>query len=118
MKVIRAKRIYDQPAHADGFRVLVDRLWPRGVKKAEAHIDLWAKNIAPTPALRAWFGHEASKLVEFRTRYLRELRQNRKAAVQLLAASDRRALTLLFAARDSDCNHAIILREFLIGLSR
>jgi len=110
---IRTKRIYDPPDDGDGFRVLVDRLWPRGVSKETARVDLWAKELAPTTTLRKWFGHDPARFDEFRRRYRDELRQNAEPARQLLKAAGRKPVTLLFAARDRDCNQAVVLREFL-----
>ena len=91
---IQIKRIYDAPDGADGFRVLVDRLWPRGIAKRDARIDLWAKELAPTAELRKWFGHDESKFGEFRLRYLRELDEKRSAMQGLLQDADGRTVTL------------------------
>lgn len=112
---IQIKRIYDAPDGADGFRVLVDRLWPRGIAKRDARIDLWAKELAPTAELRKWFGHDQSKFGEFRLRYLRELDEKRSAMQSLLHEADGRTVTLLFAARERSCNHAAILQERLLS---
>ena len=112
LKTIEIKRIYDPPADDDGFRVLVDRLWPRGVKKETAKLDLWAKQVAPSPELRKWFGHEPAKFVEFRERYTRELEANADAVMQVLEAAGDQAVTLLYAARDPACNHALVLLDF------
>ena len=110
---IDIKRIYDPPGDDDGFRILVDRLWPRGLKKADAHIDLWAKELAPTTDLRKWFDHESSKFGAFRCRYLEELDAKHDLARRVLEAAGGRTITLLFGARDRSCNHAVVLRDFL-----
>jgi uncharacterized protein YeaO (DUF488 family) len=113
--MIKLKRAYAPPASRDGHRVLVDRLWPRGLRKEDARIDDWLKAIAPSDALRKWFGHEPARFNEFRERYRRELRrQDAHAALQSLA---RRAaqgtVTLVYAAHDDDCNNAVVLAEEL-----
>ena len=110
---IKIKRIYDTPADDDGFRVLVDRLWPRGVKKLDAKVDLWAKEIAPTTALRKWFDHEPAKFDEFRSRYMKELDSNADALKQIIDRAGHSAIILLYAARDNVCNHALVLHERL-----
>ncbi len=112
-RMIQIKRIYDQPADDDGFRVLVDRLWPRGIKKEDAKVDLWAKQIAPTTELRKWFDHDPTKFDEFRSRYMRELESNPDAVKQMIDLADDRVITLLYAARDTTCNHAVVLRRVL-----
>ncbi len=112
-RVIKIKRIYDPPAGNDGFRVLVDRLWPRGIKKENAKVDLWAKQIAPTTELRKWFDHDPAKFDEFRLRYARELESNGDAMKQIIDAAGNRAITLLYAARDTIYNHAAVLRSLL-----
>lgn len=111
---IQIKRIYDPPDAADGFRVLVDRLWPRGVKKADAGVDYWAKDLAPTTELRKWFHGEDAEFSEFRRRYLQELETRPDAVRALLEKATGDTITLLFAARDPVCNHAVVLRDFLI----
>ncbi len=111
---IRVKRIYAPVEEEDGLRVLVDRLWPRGVKKETARLDLWAKQIAPTTDLRKWFAHDPAKFAEFRERYLRELAINSEAARAILDQAGDRPLTLLHAARDDIHNHAVVLREYLV----
>ena len=106
------KRIYETPKPSDGRRVLVDRLWPRGMKKTDAHLDDWIKDVAPSPALRTWFGHEPERFAEFRRRYKAELKGN--AAVSELRAAGRRSkVTLLYAAHDPKVNHAIVLKSVL-----
>ena len=112
---IQIKRIYDPTGDDDGLRVLVDRLWPRGVKKEGASVDVWAKELAPTTELRQWFDHDASKFSEFRSRYLKELDDKDDVVRKLFEDANGRTLTLLFAARDRFCNHAVVLLEYLNG---
>jgi uncharacterized protein YeaO (DUF488 family) len=111
--MLTIKRIYEPPAASDGYRVLVDRLWPRGVSKEAAALNLWLKDIAPTPALRTWFGHKPDRYQEFADRYLHELSNN--PAVQELKAilRDHKTVTLLYAAHDSDHNQAKVLLDYL-----
>ncbi len=111
---IKIKRIYDPLADDDGFRVLVDRLWPRGVKKDDAKVDLWAREIAPTTELREWFDHEPARFDAFRSRYMKELDSNADALKQIIEGAGNSAITLLYAARDTACNHALVLHEFLL----
>jgi uncharacterized protein YeaO (DUF488 family) len=109
------KRIYEPPGEGDGKRVLVDRLWPRGVKKEEARLDLWMKEITPSPSIRIWFGHQPERMEVFAGLYREELSRVEMAPYveQLLAWSNQGRVTLLYAAKDRECNHAIILKEFL-----
>ena len=111
--IIKIKRIYDPAADEDGFRVLVDRLWPRGVKKVDAKLDLWARDIAPTTALRKWFDHKRARFDEFRSRYLDELALNADAVRQINDRASNDVISLLYAARDTTHNHAAVLREYL-----
>jgi uncharacterized protein YeaO (DUF488 family) len=108
----KIKRIYEPPAAADGARVLVDRLWPRGLKKADAHITSWMKDIAPSPSLRQWFGHEPDKFAEFKRRYTTELRKN-PALSNLRKLGKDQTVTLLYGARDPEVNHAVVLLSLL-----
>jgi uncharacterized protein YeaO (DUF488 family) len=110
---IRTKRIYDEPGPADGFRVLVDRLWPRGVSRERASIDLWLKEVAPSSDLRTWFGHRPERFADFAARYAAELDGN-PAVDQLrqLVASNP-TVTLLYAAKDEAANQAVVLAEYL-----
>jgi len=110
---IRLKRAYEPSKKDDGFRVLVDRLWPRGVSKSSARIDLWLKEIAPSAALRKWFGHDPLKWDAFRARYFRELQKNPKAVAQLNEIIRNGPVTLLFAAKDQEHNNAVALKEYL-----
>jgi uncharacterized protein YeaO (DUF488 family) len=104
----RIKRIYDQAKPADGHRVLVDRLWPRGVKKASAHLDDWMKDVAPSAALRKWFGHKPERFVEFRHRYKKELAGS-PALARLKKLGRGEKVTLLYGAKDPQINHAVVL---------
>jgi uncharacterized protein YeaO (DUF488 family) len=110
---IRTKRVYEPAAPEDGWRVLVDRLWPRGLKKEAAAVDLWLKEAAPSAELRRWFAHDPARWDEFRRRYAAELAQNRAALKPLIAAEG--PLTLLFAARDPAHNNAVALARWLAG---
>ena len=114
---VAIKRVYVEPTSEDGERVLVDRLWPRGVSKAAAQITLWLKDIAPSPALRTWFGHDPAKYEEFRRRYLAELAEEPgKSALALLREHCAHGpVTLIFAAQDSEHCNASVLRDLLAG---
>ncbi|HEY1751741.1 MAG TPA: DUF488 family protein [Caulobacteraceae bacterium] len=112
MAKVSIKRAYEAPAAGDGRRVLVDRLWPRGVGKAEAKLDDWLKDVAPSSDLRRWFGHDPERWPEFRRRYRAELQANPAAeALRRLAAKGR--LTLIYGARDTEHNDAVVLAEWL-----
>ena len=114
--MFQVKRAYEPPASDDGYRVLVDRLWPRGLSKQAAAVDEWLKDIAPSAELRRWFGHDPERWAEFKVRYSEELRSpERSAALERLreAARTRGSVTLLFAARDTTHNHAVALLEVL-----
>jgi uncharacterized protein YeaO (DUF488 family) len=113
MMNVRVKRIYEPPARSDGKRVLVDRMWPRGMKREDAHIDAWIKGVAPSDALRRWFGHDPGKWGEFQARYNAELRKNAAVAELQETIASSKSATLLFAAKDSLHNNAIVLRDFL-----
>lgn len=111
---IRLKRAYEPPARDDGVRVLVDRLWPRGMKKEALALDLWCKDVAPSPALRKWFDHRAERFAEFTHRYRDELDAN--VAVETLRQQLAHGrVTLVYAARDPAINHAVVLRDYLLG---
>lgn len=113
--MIRIKRVYEPAAPEDGVRVLIDRLWPRGLAKADAHVTRWDKDLAPSDALRRWFGHDPARFSEFRTRYLDELRAApARAALDELAALARRGrVTIVYGARDEEHNNAVVLAELL-----
>jgi uncharacterized protein YeaO (DUF488 family) len=110
---IRLKRAYEPASAEDGYRVLVDRLWPRGVSKQQAELDEWDKELAPTSELRAWFGHEPGRFPEFRRRYIEELRANTQRLKELRRRATTGALTLVYSAHDSEHNDAVVLAEVL-----
>jgi uncharacterized protein YeaO (DUF488 family) len=112
MTTIATKRVYAEPAHHDGIRILVDRLWPRGLRKEAAALDMWAKELAPTPSLRTWFDHRPERFAEFKRRYRDELKSN-PALADVLAQIGNRKATLLYAAKDPAINHAVVLAEVL-----
>ena len=107
---IKIERIYDNPGGNSGFRILIDRLWPRGLKKDKTKIDLWQKDIAPTDSLRKWFGHEEKKWNEFKRRYFKEL-DKKKASIDTILTKEK--VTLLYAAKDEKFNNAVALKEYL-----
>jgi len=110
---IKLKRAYEAPATSDGTRVLVDRLWPRGVKKTEAAIDYWMKELAPSTELRKWFGHDPDRWTEFRRRYSKEIREHRDELERLRDLARHGVVTLVYAAHDEAHNDAVVLREVL-----
>lgn len=110
---LKLKRAYDAPEPDDGLRVLVDRLWPRGVSKDSARIDLWLKELAPSTALRKWFGHDPAKWDEFRARYRRELASRDEALARLFALARKGPVTLVYGAADREHNDAVALKEVL-----
>lgn len=110
---IQLKRVYDKPAKADGRRILVDRIWPRGLRKKDAGIDEWFKEVAPSTGLRKWFGHDPSRWEEFKKRYFRELDNQREQVEELARKSKTRTVTLLFGAKDTERNNAVVLKEYL-----
>ncbi|MET4799748.1 DUF488 family protein [Bradyrhizobium sp. LB11.1] len=114
---IKLKRAYDEVHSSDGTRILVDRLWPRGIRKVDAAIDLWAKDIAPSTWLRKWFGHNPDRWTEFRRCYSEEMRQHRERLDELRALAQQGRITLVFAAHDAAHNDAVVLREILLGRS-
>lgn len=111
--MVKIKRVYDSPSRDDGKRILVDRLWPRGINKENAKIDEWLKNIAPSDELRKWFSHDPSKWQEFINRYIKELKGQRELIERLKAEARIGTVTLLFAARDIEHNNAIVLRDVI-----
>lgn len=112
--IIRLKRAYEPPAEEDGYRILVERLWPRGLSKERAKIDLWVKEAGASPELRTWFGHDPERWEEFRRRYFREIRQ-RPEVMRMLrdAIREKGTVTFVFAAHDERRNNAVALKEFL-----
>ena len=112
--MIKLKRIYDPPSEDDGYRILVDRLWPRGLSKSKARIDLWLRDIAPSNELRKWFSHKPERWGEFKKRYREELKSKEELLRKLIELEKRyRVITLLYAARDREHNNAVVLREAL-----
>jgi uncharacterized protein YeaO (DUF488 family) len=110
---IRLKRAYEPASPSDGYRVLIDRLWPRGLSKKRARLDEWEKTLAPSSELRAWFGHDPARFREFRRRYRRELRTQERRLQDLRREARLRPLTLVYAARDTEHNDAVVLAEIL-----
>jgi uncharacterized protein YeaO (DUF488 family) len=110
---VNIKRVYEEPKKSDGKRILVDRLWPRGLRKAEVKVDLWLKEIAPSTALRKWFSHEPSKWEEFKKRYSVELEKNNEQISLLEREVSEGKVTLVYGAKDREHNGAVVLREFL-----
>ena len=114
---IKIKRVYEEPVKEDGMRILVDRLWPRGLTKKKAGVDLWLKEIAPTTALRKWFAHDPKKWTEFRKKYLQELKYNEEQVSLLKERSKKGTVTLVYGAKDEEHNEAHVLEE-LLNLNR
>jgi uncharacterized protein YeaO (DUF488 family) len=112
-KIIKIKRVYAPPSPVDGKRILIDRLWPRGVSKSTARIDVWLKDIAPSNQLRTWFNHDPDKWTEFAKRYRRELLEKANVLQDLRAEAGKGVITLLFAAKDEEHNNAVVLRDLL-----
>lgn len=114
MKTIRIKRIYDEKAEDDGYRVLVDRIWPRGVSKATAHLDEWNKDIAPSTELRKWFDHKEERFDEFALRYRIELKDREDQLSKLRKIADNQSISLLYAAKSPTMNQAVVLKDVLL----
>jgi uncharacterized protein YeaO (DUF488 family) len=112
---IQLKRAYEPPTRDDGVRILIDRLWPRGMTKESAAIDEWFKDVAPSTELRQWFGHDPARWQEFRRRYARELRQNPEHLSKLRERARQGRVTLVFSAHDEAHNDAVVLRNLLLG---
>lgn len=110
---ITVKRVYEKASKSDGRRILVDRIWPRGVSKADARIDDWLKELAPSTALRAWFNHDPARWAEFQRRYARELDANAEALAGLRRHAEAGPVTLVYAARDERHNNALALKHYL-----
>ena len=113
MKSISIKRIYDDATDKDGYRVLVDRLWPRGISKEEAKLDEWLQDIAPSTELRKWFDHQEERFPEFSKRYKAELDLKKTEIEKLKAVAEKRPITLLYSAKNEEFNQAIVLRDYL-----
>src|SRR5262245_32816378 len=110
---VRIKRVYDPFAPSDGYRVLIDRLWPRGITKEQAHLDEWARELAPSSELRRWFGHDPARFEEFRRRYDAELAAHLEKLRELRSRAEAGTLTLVYAARDTEHNDAVVVAELL-----
>ena len=113
MVSVKVKRAYDLPEPGDGYRILVDRLWPRGVSKEKAKIDLWLKEIGPSTELRKWFGHDPKRWTKFREKYLAELKTHSDLLDVIKEAARHGPVTLIYAARDEEHNEAVVLQEYL-----
>lgn len=110
---ITIKRVYEEPSKEDGERILIDRLWPRGLTKEKAKIGLWLKEIAPSTELRKWFGHDPSKWNEFKKRYIAEIKENKDVLAQLEGQLKDGKITLVYGAKDEEHNDAVVLKEYL-----
>lgn len=110
---VQTKRVYEEPIPGDGFRILVDRIWPRGLSHERARLDEWDRTLSPSTQLRKWFGHDPSRFEEFRTRYVEELRGQRDRLAELRTLARQGTLTLVYAAKDAEHNQAIVLAEVL-----
>jgi uncharacterized protein YeaO (DUF488 family) len=113
--MIQLKRVYEKPSRKDGVRILVDRLWPRGLTKERAAVNLWLKDVSPSSELRKWFGHDPAKWKEFQVRYRQEIRHNIDVLALHNQKSDDRTVTLVYGARDEQHNEAVVLRKFVEG---
>lgn len=111
--MIKLKRVYQEPSPADGLRILVDRLWPRGLTKERAAVDLWLKELAPSTELRKWFGHDPAKWREFQTRYRKEVHDNDEVLQVLKEKAKKNTVTLVYGARDEHHNEALVLKQIL-----
>jgi uncharacterized protein YeaO (DUF488 family) len=109
----KLKRVYEEPSDEDRFRVLVERLWPRGVSKERAGLDLWLKDVAPSPELRKWYGHDTAKWKEFQQRYVAELKDNHDSVQILRDKAKEGTVTLVYASHDEEHNSALVLKRFL-----
>ena len=114
MKSINIKRVYDDKSEDDGYRVFIDRLWPRGVKKEDAHFDEWLKDLAPSTELRKWFDHDPDRFDEFRKRYQKELQDHKEKLDKLRNKAKSEKITLLYAAKDEEMNNAVVIRDLLM----
>jgi uncharacterized protein YeaO (DUF488 family) len=110
---VRAKRAYDEPDGGDGYRVLIDHVWPRGISKERAKLDEWARDLAPSDELRRWFGHVPGRFAEFRSRYREELAAQEERVEELRRRAREGTLTIVYAARDTEYNNAVVLAELI-----
>ena len=115
MKAIHLKRVYEEKSDEDGYRVFVDRLWPRGVSKEDAHFDEWLKELSPSTELRKWFDHKPERFDEFRNLYKEELQEQKEDLEKLRELSKSKTITLLFAAKNTEINNAVVIRDVLLG---
>lgn len=113
MVTLKIKRVYDPPSDEDGYRVLVDRVWPRGISKDKVKVDVWLREVAPSDALRKWFAHDPAKWEEFRSRYTGELNSNREFDKLVDLVRGRETVTLVYSARDTEHNQAVVLKQLL-----
>ena len=113
---IKIKRVYDEPEPGDGVRILVERLWPRGLSKKDAHMDIWLKDIAPSTELRKWFSHDPAKWEEFRGRYFKELNKNREAVKELLDITEGSDVTFVYGSKEKEYNSAAALKDYIENL--
>jgi uncharacterized protein YeaO (DUF488 family) len=111
--LIQIKRVYDPPARSDGLRILVDGLWPRGIRKDDLKLDAWVKELAPSSALRRWYGHDPERMAEFGRRYRAELKSHKAEQAELRSKVQGHTVTFLTATRDLDLSHAVVLRDVL-----
>jgi uncharacterized protein YeaO (DUF488 family) len=116
--MIQLKRVYEKASRKDGLRILVDRLWPRGLSKERAAVKLWLKDVAPSTELRQWFGHDPAKWKQFQVRYRKELREKKDGLKLLRQKSEQRTVTLMYGARDMEHNEALVLERVLEGHRR
>lgn len=112
-RIVRLKRVYEEPSDDDGYRILVDRVWPRGLRKADARVDEWLKDVAPSTDLRRWFGHDPDRFAEFGRRYRAELRGSTALAELRARCAEHAVVTLVYGARDAAHNQAVVLRDVL-----
>ncbi len=110
---IRLKRVYEKPGKEDGYRILVDRLWPRGLSKQQAKIDLWLKEASPSTKLRKWYGHDPAKWTAFKSRYFSELKRCPRSLADIVARSRREPVTFVFSSKEGHLNNAVALKEYL-----
>lgn len=111
--IIKIKRIYEKPEKSDGYRILVDRLWPRGLTKEKAKVDLWLKNLGPSTELRKWFAHDPAKWLGFKTKYKKELKDKRDLLDQIIDIKKKKNVSLLYGAKDTEHNEAVVLMNYL-----
>ncbi|MCJ7457969.1 MAG: DUF488 family protein [candidate division Zixibacteria bacterium] len=110
--MLKVKRVYEEPAKEDGFRILIDRLWPRGLTKERAKVDLWLKDIAPSDALRKWYGHDPKKWLEFKHRYFSELKDKKESLDLIESKAKKGTVTILFGSKEERFNNAMALKEY------